>query len=439
MTNFLFTTLPSNDLGLLTRSLPVAHELAERGHRVTFCHPAEAPGKLIAEAGFENLEPDDPLSRLHAGDYDGLMQSGQMEALSGLIENLAASSTAEVRDIDHFSALFGMAAPALVRSNVAVLVDLMERSECEAVVDFWNPLSCMAARIVGLPLVSVIQADMHPQSRGFMWWREPSEDSPTAAPAMNEVLAEHGMDRVSKVADLLVGELTLVVGIPELDPLPPSAEVTYVGSILWQHPDAGEPDWAGELDDDTPVLWVYPGNLRYGPPGMATAFDSDVVLRASIEALADQPVQVVLATGHQTLPPDAPALPANFRHEAYVPGLWMAERSDLLIHHGGYGSCQTGLHTGTPALVIPTYSERESNARRIAEEGAGDYVLVESDASGTEKRVAAAEVRKKTFEMLSTPSYSLHARRLRDRLATYGGASEAARLIDEHVNGALGS
>jgi len=48
----------------------------------------------------------------------------------------------------------------------------------------------------------------------------------------------------------------------------------------------------------------------------------------------------------------------------------MAERSDLLIHHGGYGSCQTGLVTGTPAVIIPTYAERESNARRIAALGA---------------------------------------------------------------------
>ncbi len=28
----LFTTLPSNDLGLLTRSLPIAKEMTEKGH-----------------------------------------------------------------------------------------------------------------------------------------------------------------------------------------------------------------------------------------------------------------------------------------------------------------------------------------------------------------------------------------------------------------------
>jgi UDP:flavonoid glycosyltransferase YjiC (YdhE family) len=55
MKKFLFTTIPSDDLGLLTRSLPVASELAKRGYKVAFCSPGPAPSKLIAEAGFYNL------------------------------------------------------------------------------------------------------------------------------------------------------------------------------------------------------------------------------------------------------------------------------------------------------------------------------------------------------------------------------------------------
>jgi UDP:flavonoid glycosyltransferase YjiC (YdhE family) len=61
MSRFLFTTLPSNDLGLLTRSLPIARELKLRGHEVAYCHPARSPQILIGEAGFQNVLPDDPL------------------------------------------------------------------------------------------------------------------------------------------------------------------------------------------------------------------------------------------------------------------------------------------------------------------------------------------------------------------------------------------
>lgn len=34
---------------------PIASELAKRGHEIAFCSPAEAPSKLIAETGFDNL------------------------------------------------------------------------------------------------------------------------------------------------------------------------------------------------------------------------------------------------------------------------------------------------------------------------------------------------------------------------------------------------
>jgi UDP:flavonoid glycosyltransferase YjiC (YdhE family) len=61
MHRFLFTTLPSNDLGLLARSLPIARELSELGHEIAFCSPGEAPSVVIAEAGFQNLVPKHPL------------------------------------------------------------------------------------------------------------------------------------------------------------------------------------------------------------------------------------------------------------------------------------------------------------------------------------------------------------------------------------------
>jgi UDP:flavonoid glycosyltransferase YjiC (YdhE family) len=61
MTKFLFTTLPTNDLGLLTRSLPIARELAVRRHQVVFSSPAQAPRKLLSDSGFENLLPDHPI------------------------------------------------------------------------------------------------------------------------------------------------------------------------------------------------------------------------------------------------------------------------------------------------------------------------------------------------------------------------------------------
>jgi hypothetical protein len=66
MSRFLFTTLPTNDFGLLTRSLPIAYELKNHGHEIAFCHPARGPQILIAEAGFVNLKSNNPMHYLGA-------------------------------------------------------------------------------------------------------------------------------------------------------------------------------------------------------------------------------------------------------------------------------------------------------------------------------------------------------------------------------------
>jgi len=438
LNRYLFTTLPSNDLGLLTRSLPIARELGNRGHHIAFCSPARSPNKLITKAGFENLLPRQPLYFLISGDVSfgrlvRLLLSRHPKRDVGLLmsflKNMSRSSTAEVWDIDHFMSLFGMSNEGIVRVMVDALVEVIRAYEPDAVVDFCNPFACIAAKASRTPLMTVIQSDMHPQSQGFIWWKKPpSELHSSPVPATNRALAEYLLPPIEKMGDLLVGDVTLVLGLPETDPLPESAEVVYIGPILWQEREERLPNWIDDLGREQPVIWLYPGNLQY-VRGSSTFADSAVVLEACIEALGNEAVQVVLTTGHHSLPRRFVPLPANFRHEPYVPGLAMAERSDLLIHHGGYGSCQTGLFTGTPALIIPTYSERESNARRIAAQGAGDYVVPTSDITGRHKRLSSHEVRTKVFNILSDESFAENARRIRERMKTYAGASEAARLI----------
>jgi UDP:flavonoid glycosyltransferase YjiC (YdhE family) len=441
----LFTTLTSNDLGLLTRSLPIAVELAKRGHQVAFCNPANAPSKLIAQTGFDNLFLKHPLFYVPmTGELDlrGLYRQFKSERFRREFGNLFSvliklaraaptrfpSITPDVWNMDHFAALIGMLNENFVRASYEAFMALMREYDPDIIVDFWNPFACLAARAVQKSLVTIIQADLHPASRGFIWWKEPAPDMPIPVSIVNKILAEHNLQPISKMAQLFVGDLTLILGMPETDPLPQKTEAIYIGPILWQKSDAKTPDWFGALSKDKPVVWVYSGNPRYMP--ISTPLDSAIILHACTAALADEDVQVVLTTGHHALPKRILPLPANFRYESFVPGLAMAKRSDLLIHHGGYGSCQTGLYTGTPAVIIPTYSERESNARRIAAVGAGEFIVPTEDTSG-KRHVRAEELRAKVRQVLSDPAYTMNARRVSEKMQTYGGASEAAHLIED--------
>jgi UDP:flavonoid glycosyltransferase YjiC (YdhE family) len=443
LTRFLFTTLPTNDLGLLTRSLPIARELARRGHEILFCSPAQAPRRLIAEAGFENLVPKHPL-------YD-LMDANQK--LKGLVRLIAsgkykerhrnlfnflrqlipaipvkfAPNTREVWNFDHTSAIMGMLNPGFVHANCEALKNTIVDSGADVVVDFLNPFAVIAARALQKPLVTVIQGNFHPESGGFIWWKTPPREIPSCVPTVNKVLAVYRLPSLHALEELCVGDLTLSVGTSETDPLPKTADVTYIGAVLWQMDTAQLPESVLKLRKDKPVIWVYSGNPRYA--GTNDIFDSMVVLRTCIAAFGNEDLQVVLTTGHHPLPKEVLPLPANFHHESYVPGLAMAERCDVLIHHGGYGSCQTGLYAGKPAVIMPTFSERESNARRIAALGAAAIVSV--DMTPGKKQVNVDELRATVRHVLSDSSFRDNAQQIGEKLRTYGGASQAADLIEQ--------
>jgi UDP:flavonoid glycosyltransferase YjiC (YdhE family) len=448
MAKYLFTTLPSNDLGLLTRSLPIARGLRDRGHQIAFSSPARAPRALISAADFENLRPRHPLYQLST-DYlspKGMLRfirskpwkdryKGPLDFFFQLFSAIPfrfARRTPEVWNMDHGAAMAGMMHSGFVRGNCQAFISLIEDHDPDVIVDFWNPFACMAARVLNKPLVTVIQADGHPAGKGFIWWKPHPEGIPTVVPTVNRVLISFGADPITKFDDLNLGTLTLIMGTPDTDPLPPGAEGQYIGPILWEDPKANLPSWLEELESGKPVVWVYSGNPRYSKK--ATVVDSEVILGACIEALGDEDVQVVLTTGHHPIPEHYLPLPENFRFEPFLPGLRLAKRCDLMIHHGGYGSCQTGLISGTPAVIIPTFSERESNARRIAALGAGEFVLPETTSDG-EKRIEINSLKKKVMNVLEKSEYRESAGKYGEVLRSYGGVEGAVDLI-ENMDGA---
>ena len=341
MSRFLFTMMFTNDLGLPNRTIPIALELAKRGHDVAFCNIDAAPSKLLAKAGLLNLE------------------YGERPFPSVL------PPFAQPYNMDHFYALYGYMGEDYLRNDCDGMMDVATSYAPDVIIDTWGLSSCIAARAMQKPLVSIIQADMHPSGQNLIWWKDHPKDIPTPVPVVNKVLSDYGLEPVNKTDELHVGDLTLIAGTQETDPLPSDTDVVYVGPILYQAENAKLPDYIRGMDTKRPVLWVYTATPRYFEP-FVTIGDSIVVMRACIDALADEDVQVVLTTGYRDLPMEPDALPANFHYETFVPGLLMARRSDLIVHHGGHGASLTGLYTGTPAVIIPTFFKPSITGLRLA-------------------------------------------------------------------------
>ena len=136
----------SEDLGLLTRTLPVAKELEKRGHRVAFCNPAHIASKGIGETGMENLPLNHPLMYLgsfgwpNATKFLQLVRSGRMKKEFGgtgnfmkqygrALPNNFAPSTSEIWDMDHLWALTLALNEGYARCTCEAFMNVMKESE----------------------------------------------------------------------------------------------------------------------------------------------------------------------------------------------------------------------------------------------------------------------------------------------------------------------
>jgi len=409
MAKVLISTIVSNDLGPIMRMLPIANILRDSGHEVIFCNHSWAPSKIIKENGFQNY----PIKPTRSP------------------EVWPEVFTPEVWNGNQGMSYEGFLDLEYVRDLVNTYVSLLNAIKPDIVIDTWNQASCMAAKFKQIPLVTINQADLHPEGNGLIWWKEPPDDLPNPIPVINQVLSELDLPQLGKkVEELYLGDLVLVVGTPETDPLPKTANVTYIGSLQQVSRKEELPENIQQFPKDKPLIWVYSGNPRYGNnPSIA---DSIVIIRAAVAVLGKEDIRVVLSTGHQPLPEEFSKLPTNFYFEKFVPGFAMAKRADLFVHHGGHGSTLTGLSAGTPALIIPTYSERESNARRVAQLGAGEFVLP-LEGNNKEKQISFDEFRDKKTVILEDKSYKKNAQLIAQKMSRYSGPELAAQLIQNFM------
>jgi UDP:flavonoid glycosyltransferase YjiC (YdhE family) len=322
-------------------------------------------------------------------------------------------------DLDHYWGRFGFADPehfaALVESRLRIVREL----EPDVLLTQFCPPTEAIARITGIPLVCITQSCWHPAGKRIDWW-DPrrSDDYPRATPAVNAVLERHGAAPIRRMEDLNRGDLTLLPSFPEFDPVDDPA-ARYLGPLHWES--AGRMDTA---EPSRPPVVVYTGKLQ------DSAGDSgQLILERVVEALQGTPVDTMIATGLGQDEVDLrPYQRPNIRVRDWVPLDELLPHCRLFIHHGGHGSCMAAIQAGVPSLVIPTFQEREFNARQLHALGLGDFLTPEELTPGRLARKIADAVE-------DGASTRANLRRWRETLAArrYEGADLAIREIETIV------
>lgn len=127
----------------------------------------------------------------------------------------------------------------------------------------------------------------------------------------------------------------------------------------------GLPEWVAELGE-RPVVHASVGTV------FSSTGEGKRLHELVLEALRDEPVDLVLSTGPRSNPGDYGPQPANVKivrhisaHRAFL------DRCDVLVTHGGAGTALLAIAAGLPACFLPMHADQPILAKRLADLGAG--------------------------------------------------------------------
>jgi UDP:flavonoid glycosyltransferase YjiC (YdhE family) len=238
-----------------------------------------------------------------------------------------------------------------------------------------QPTAAIAARLRGIPILSVADSDfLRSDPNSWMPWLTPEQACvlpyPSCLSAFNRVLSDLSLSPIQHVSDLLWGDLTLLASTPELEANQPvlieRGPLEYVGPIFW------DPPWSDVKD----ILSVHGADserriyVTLGHGGKVSHRDFNIIL----EGCNHHAWSVFVSLGFR--PPEKKLrLPPNAVLGGFTgisePICW----SDVVINHGGYATVLAGLLYGKPAIVLPFMSEQEANGILFVEKLGAGFVL----------------------------------------------------------------
>jgi UDP:flavonoid glycosyltransferase YjiC (YdhE family) len=178
----------------------------------------------------------------------------------------------------------------------------------------------------------------------------------------------------------------------------------------------GLPAWVADLPD-RPTVYATLGTLVSGEPRGQALFS--IIL----EALRDEPIDLVLTVGRANDPAQFGPQPGNVRIARYIPQSLLLPHCDLLVSQGGFSTVTGALAAGVPMVCIPLMGDQPENAARCAALAVGKSI-------GPGERTAGA-LRAAVREVLGDPGYRRNAERLRDAMAALPGPEYAVVLLEK--------
>jgi len=413
MARILISTMP--ETGHVNPATPVARELVQRGHRVTW-HTGSAFRATVEATGasFEPFVEAPDFQRLPAEPDPGT--TGLAEGVSIVRRLFIDRVPGQVADYARITAGFrpDVIVADMCSFGAATFHDLGGPPFATLGI---NPLVTLDPEIPpwgsGRP-ASGARID-HVRNRVSHWLAKRLFGSKVTA-ALNAERAKVGLP------DLPQGvQFTDLQQSPYLHVMPTTLafeyprqklgrQIHFVGPLLPPAASFEPPSWWTELDG-CQVVHVTQGTF---------ATDAADLIRPTIEGLADSGLLVVVTTRDGEAPS---AIPANVRFARYIPHRELLPRVAAMVTNAGYNGVLAALANGVPLVAAGQTEDKAEVSVRVAWSGAGIDLRTGTPSPGA--------VRAAVERVLEEPAYRRNARRIQADFARHDGPREAADLLEQ--------
>jgi MGT family glycosyltransferase len=381
--------------GHVNSTLPLARELVNRGHHVTFATD-EKLRPAVEAAGATLL----PLPTLGLPDLATATGPG-----AGLVE-LMRLQIQTIRD--------------------GILEKHLDQARPDAVCyDSMTQSGRVTADKLGIPAIALNPS--YATNEHFSM-RSLAAQNPSAMPAGQIQIFQRLRDMAAEFAAERGGRPLQLLGAPPADLnivfIPRQFQyegATFDDRFHFVGPSLGNRDADTDWQPPTtnkPLLFISLGT---------TPFNNNAdFFRKCIQAFTEGPWQVAIAIGSQTSPADLGPIPDNIEVRAFFPQLAVLSHADVFLSHTGMNSTMEALYYGVPIVAVPQQPEQQANARRVDQLGLGRHLS--TDITPEVLRYAVEEVHADTEIRENLTQMSTIVR-------NSGGAPAAADAIEHHLTG----
>lgn len=196
---------------------------------------------------------------------------------------------------------------------------------------------------------------------------------------------------------------------------------------VWRFQDASLTGGQGSLpppwgDPDRPLVYVSFGSVSASLGPFAALY------RATLEALADVPVRVLMTSGAAGHRMSLQPVPANAHIEQWWPQADVMPHAASVVGHGGFGTTMVALAAGVPQVVVPLFAfDQQINAERVAAIGAGIHL------SGGQ--AASTAIPSALTRVLYDPTYGQRARAVAADMAHLPDVATSVPILEELAAG----